>query len=281
MRLAPLSGAVGMIVDGLDLGALTDAQAASLDDAWNDHGLLVFRDQELDEAGHVRLAQQLGEIDVNRFFASVDGYDMIADVRKEPTDELNIGGGWHTDHTYDPEPARGSILVAREVPPVGGGTRFLSTELAWRTLPDDLKDRVAGLDAVHSSEHIFGEDSNYAKQMGERFGNQRLTNRSIHPVVIAHPATGAPNLYVNAAFTIELIGLEPQESSDLLTTLFKHIATVEHAHEFDWAPGSVAMWDNRSTWHWALNDYQGHRRVMHRITLAGDALERAALSQPV
>jgi taurine dioxygenase len=280
MKLAPLSEAVGMVVSGLQLGSLSDVQADLVNDAWAEHGLLVFRDQELTSDGHVRLAEQLGQIDVNRFFASVDGYDMIADVRKEATDELNIGGGWHTDHSYDPEPARGSILVARELPPVGGATRFLSTELAWRTLPEELKERVAGLDAVHSSEHIFGEDSNYAKQMGERFGNRTLTNRSVHPVVIAHPVTGTPSLYVNAAFTTELIGLDAEDSGVLLMTLFKHIAKVEHAHEFDWAPGSVAMWDNRSTWHWALNDYQGHRRVMHRITLAGDALDRAPLGQP-
>ncbi len=279
MEISPLCDAVGVTISGVQLRELTSEAAAEVDAAWNEHGLLVFRDQELDETGHVRLAEQLGEIDVNRFFAAVDGFEQIADVRKEVGDELNIGGGWHTDHSYDSEPARGSILVARDVPPVGGQTRFLSTTLAWQTLSDELKERVATLDAVHSSEHIFGPNSGYAKRMGDRFSNATAVNTNVHPVVIAHPVSGQPCLYVNPGFTTSVVGLEPDESKELLDTLLVHIAKREHAYELAWEPGMVAMWDNRSTWHWALNNYEGHRRQMHRITLAGVALGRAKASQ--
>lgn len=278
MKVTSLSEGVGVEVHDLELSALTSAEAELVNEAWAEHGLLVFRDQELTEQQHVEFAKKLGEIDVNRFFTNVEGFDEIADVLKEPTDALNIGGGWHTDHSYDIAPARGSILVARDLPPSGGDTRFLSTQRAWKTLPADLKDRVADLDAVHSSVHIFGPDSTYAKKIGQRFDNRhdvRLED-TIHPVVVAHPQTGEPSLFINPGFTIRLLGPSDEAANkELFDTLLIHIAQPAHSFQMSWQPGSVAMWDNRSTWHWALNDYEGHRRQMHRITLAGESLSRA------
>ena len=280
MRIEPVNDAVGATIHDVALSRLDDAQVAEITEAWARYGVLFFHDQDLTPDQHVALAEQLGEIDVNRFFARVEGHDVIAAVVKEPTDELNIGGGWHTDHSYDPAPAKGSILVARDVPPTGGDTQFLSTETAWRTLPQDLKDRVHGLVAIHSSDHIFGPKSDYAKRMGDRFGNSDAVNTSEHPLVIGHPITGNPILYVNPAFTIGIVGMDNAESKPLLDELYTHIASDEHMHQFKWAVGSVAMWDNRSTWHHALNDYPGHRRAMHRITLAGEPLTAANVPQP-
>ena len=284
MRTTPLTNVFGAQVDDVDLNSLSAADAALVNEAWSEHGLLVFRDQELTQDGHVQLAELLGDIDVNRFFKCVDGYDMIAAVTKEPTDVQNIGGGWHTDHSYDVAPARGSILVARDLPPTGGDTRYLSTQRAWETLPDELKERVAGLDAIHSGEHIFGPESAYAQRMGERFANAEaalVVGETVHPLVIAHPTTGRPCLYVNPGFTIGIVGLDQDEYRELIDELLVHIAKREHAYQLTWEPGTVALWDNRSTWHWALNDYDGHRREMHRITLAGDALRRAELPELV
>lgn len=283
MRTSALNESFGVEVHDLDLAALSAGDADKINQAWFEHGLLVFREQNLSEDDHLRLAEQLGEIDVNRFFLAVDGHESIANVRKEATDEINIGGGWHTDHSYDVEPARGSILVARDLPPTGGDTRFLSTQLAWQTLPDDLKARVAGLNAIHSGEHIFGPDSGYAQRMGDRFVNAEaavIVGETVHPLVIAHPATGAPSLYVNPGFTIGIEGFERDEYKALIDELFTHMGQDEHCYQLAWEPGTVAMWDNRSTWHWAFNDYEGHRREMHRITLAGAALDRAEVEQP-
>ncbi|MGI9610194.1 MAG: TauD/TfdA dioxygenase family protein [Acidimicrobiia bacterium] len=280
MQFEPVNASIGATVTGVALNNLSPAEVDEVNAAWAKYGVLFFHDQEISPDQHVILAEQLGDIDINRFFAHIDDYEMIADVRKEASDELNIGGGWHTDHSYDPEPAKGSILIARDVPPSGGDTRFLSTETAWRTLPDDLKAKVQNLEAVHSSEHIFGPDSDYAKQMGERFGNSSAVNTTTHPVVIAHPVTGNPVLYVNPAFTLGVVGLEPDESKQLLDTLHTHIGREEHSCQFSWSVGSVAIWDNRSTWHWALNDYPGYRRQMHRITLAGDPLYAAKVALP-
>ena len=279
MRIEPASDAVGATIHDVSLNDLDPTQVAEINAAWAKYGVLFFHDQDLSQEQHVALAEQLGEIDVNRFFAHVEDFEMIADVRKEPTDELNIGGGWHTDHSYDPAPAKGSILVARDIPPTGGDTQFLSAETAWRTLSTEMKNRVQGLVAIHSSEHIFGPDSSYAKRMGERFGNSSAVNTSEHPLVIAHPVTGNPILYVNPGFTIGIVGMEADESKVLLDELYTHMANEDLIHQFKWAVGSVAMWDNRSTWHHALNDYPGHRRAMHRITLSGEPLSAARESQ--
>jgi len=275
MRVTPVTEAVGAEVHGVDLTSLSDLEATDLESLWAKHGVLFFRDQHLSPHEHVALAKQLGDIDVNRFFAAVDGHSEIARVVKEASDLLNIGGGWHTDHSYDIEPARGSILVARELPPIGGDTRFLSTEAAYRSLPDELRSAVDGRMAFHTGEHIFGPDSGYAKKIGERFAGSANIGQAEHPAVIAHPVSGAPILYVNPGFTTHFVDMDPAKSKELLDALFIHMDQPQHSYQFTWEPGSVAIWDNRSTWHWALNDYPGYRRLMHRITLAGDALRAA------
>jgi len=265
---------VGAFVHGVDLADdLDDGAVAALKAALGEHGVLFFRDQTLPPDRHVALAEKFGGVNVNRFFAHVDGWPKIAEVRKEPEQKANIGGGWHTDHSYDVEPALGSILVARETPPVGGDTLFASMYAAYETLSDGLKETLAGLKAVHSSRHVFGKEARY-KNRGEdlngRLGNEDAAQQdSVHPVVIRHPISGRRALYVNPGFTLRFDGWTEEESKPLLDTLYSHAARPEFSYRFQWAAGSVAFWDNRATWHMALNDYQGHRRLMHRITVEG------------
>jgi taurine dioxygenase len=255
----------------LDADAVTSIRAA-----WAEHGALFFRDQELSEEDHIRFAEHFAEIDVNKFFTPVASHPRIAEVRKEADQEVNVGGGWHTDHSYDSIPARGSILVARDLPPTGGDTRFLSVGAAYDALSPGLQSTLEGLRAHHSNEHIFGKTDAAYDEDDVRFHNADSVGGATHPVVIEHPSTGRKLLYVNAAFTTHFVGWTVQESEPLLHFLYKHMASGGFDYQFEWKPGSVAMWDNRSTWHWALNDYQGHRRLMHRITVRGEALEPAA-----
>ena len=202
---------------------------------------------------------------------------MIAEVRKEPDQTENIGGGWHTDHSYDLDPVMGSILLARETPPTGGDTLFANMYSAHETLSDGLKRTLAGLRAVHSSRHVFGAQAERFKDtdndIGDRLGNaDAATQDSVHPVVIAHPISGRKVLYVNPGFTVGIDGWTKEESRGLLEMLYEHAKRPEHAYRFQWRPGSIAFWDNRATWHYAVNDYHGARRLMHRITLDGVAL---------
>ncbi|MGB3736946.1 MAG: TauD/TfdA family dioxygenase [Ilumatobacter sp.] len=272
MDITAASEHVGAIVSGVDLRDLDDSTVASIEQAWAEHGVLFFRDQHVSEDDHTAFAERFAEIDVNKFFTPVATHPQIAEVRKEADQIVNVGGGWHTDHSYDVEPARGSILVARDLPPSGGDTQFLSVGAAYDALSDGLKDTLSRLRAHHSNEHIFGKDAGYDED-DERFHNADAVGGATHPVVIRHPQTGRRLLYVNAAFTTHFVGWTREESKPLLDFLLGHIANGDFDYRFEWKPGSVAMWDNRSTWHWAHNDYHGQRRLMHRITVRGEVLE--------
>ena len=272
LDIQPLAGALGAEVHGIDLaGDICEAQFAELRHAFGEYGVIFFRDQGLSPEQHIGFAERWGAININRFFATVDGYPMIAEVRKEPHQEKNIGGGWHTDHSYDQIPALGSILYAHEVPESGGDTMFASMYLAYETLSDGLKQTLEGLRAVHSSRHVFG--ARRGNDLDERLGNHELaTQDAVHPVIIRHPDTGRKALYVNPGFTLHFEGWSVEESQSLLSYLYKHASRPEHTCRFRWRQGSMAFWDNRSTWHYALNDYPGQRRLMHRITVEGVAL---------
>ena len=165
VKITPVSVHVGAEVSDVDLRALTAEQAAELAAAWGEYGVLFFRDQELEPDDHIVFAEHFGSIDVNKFFQKVESHPQIAQVLKEPDQKRNIGSAWHTDHSYDAEPARGSILVAREVPPTGGDTLFLSVAAAYDALSEGLKTTLLRLRARHSNEHVFGKTSEHPKQL--------------------------------------------------------------------------------------------------------------------
>ncbi|MDW3098921.1 MAG: TauD/TfdA family dioxygenase [Alphaproteobacteria bacterium] len=281
----PLEG-VGAEIHGVDIAAgLSNTQFDTIHKAFSDHGLIFFRDQNISENDHIELARKFGNIDINRFFAAHPDFPEIAMVSKDVDQKDNIGGGWHTDHSYDQDPAMGSILVARELPDSGGDTMFSSMYAAYDNLSDGFKKMLEGLNAVHSATHIFGSGPvGYAAQTdaggsdgADAKGDGRIGNSSvadtmpdvIHPVIITHPLSGKKALYVNPAFTVRFEGWTEEESRPLMQQLFAECARPEYTHRFAWKPGSIAFWDNRATWHWAMNDYQGKRRVMHRITVEG------------
>ena len=273
MKISKASAAVGAIVEDVDVTALSDDQFAQLRDAIRDHGALFFRDQTLSPTEHIAFAKRWGAIDLNRFFKRREGYPEIAEVLKEADQQLNIGGGWHTDHSYDVAPAMGSILYALEIPPSGGDTLFAGMAAAYAALDDATKVRIDGLKALHGNAHVFGEGSEYRKAIGDRYTNaDQAGQTAIHPVVLTHPESGVKGLYVNPGFTLEIVDLEPEAGRALLEQLYAHIQQDRFHYRHRWREGDLAMWDNRSTWHYALNDYQGHRRYLNRITIEGVAL---------
>jgi taurine dioxygenase len=276
IQVRPVSSTVGAEIGGVDLARPLSADTVDeIRHALFEFGVVFFRDQEITPEQHVAFAQRFGEINVNRFFKPVNGYPMIAEVRKDSDQELNIGGNWHTDHSYDVAPAMGSLLYAREVPETGGDTLFASMYAAYDALSDGLKKTLESLHAFHSSRHVFGV-ATYA-QRGDLKGRvanpEAATQDAVHPVVVRHPSSGRKSLYVNPSFTVRFVGWSDDESRPLLQHLFQHAARPEFTYRFHWRPGSIAFWDNRCTWHYALNDYQGQRRLMHRVTVEGVPLE--------
>ena len=274
VEVNPVSGGVGVELSNIDIGnGVNDAEFSSIQQAFIDNGLVFLHNQNMTPEQHIEFAERWGDININRFFPKVSGYEKIAAVVKEKDQIVNIGGGWHTDHSYDKIPAMGSILLARETPPVGGDTLFACMYKAYESLSDGLKKTLEGMNAVHSSRHVFGDQSEYKKSLEDRFGNSDLaTQDAVHPVVITHPESRRKALYVNPGFTIHFEGWTANESKPLLDYLYQHATLMEHTTRFKWAEGSIAIWDNRCTWHYALNDYHGARREMHRITLEGSPL---------
>jgi len=270
---------VGAEILGVDIaGGLASSELETIKQTFSQHGLVFFRNQKISEADHIGLGEVFGDINVNRFFAANPEYPQIAMVSKEPDQIANIGGGWHTDHSYDVEPAMGSIIVARELPETGGDTWFTNMYKAFESLSPGLQDTLLGLKAVHSARHSFGSKKGYQSSKDARVGNAQVADAMedvIHPVVITHPLSGKKALYVNPGFTRRFEGWSREDSLPILKHLFEVAISDQFITKFQWRPGSIAFWDNRATWHCAQNDYPGQRREMHRITIEGCALVKA------
>ena len=275
INVKPLSGNIGAEIDGVNLKKISKEQFKEIKIVFGKYGVIFFRNQNLSPEEEIIFAELWGEININRFFTNLEGYPKIALVSKEPDQKKNIGGAWHTDHTYDLEPAMGSILFAHQVPKKGGDTLFSSMYAAYETLSDGLKDTLKNMYGRHSSRHVFGTSRAERNDdtVGRIINSDKAKQDAIHPVVITHPQTGKKALFVNPTFTLGFDGWSDEESKPLLNYLYSHATKPEFTCRFKWEEGSIAFWDNRSTWHLAVNDYHGQRRLMHRITIDGTRLK--------
>lgn len=275
INVKPLSGNIGAEIDGINLKKISKEQFKEIKIVFGKYGVIFFRNQNLSPEEEIIFAELWGEININRFFTNLEGYPKIALVSKEPDQKKNIGGAWHTDHTYDLEPAMGSILFAHQVPKKGGDTLFSSMYAAYETLSDGLKDTLKYMHGRHSSRHVFGTSRAERNDdtVGRIINSDKAKQDAIHPVVITHPETGRKALFVNPTFTLGFDGWSDEESIPLLNYLYSHATKPEFTCRFKWEEGSIAFWDNRSTWHLAVNDYHGERRLMHRITINGTRLK--------
>jgi taurine dioxygenase len=266
-----VAGALGAEVQGIDLArALDDDQAAALRNAWHEHLVLFFRDQHLTPAQFMAFARRIGRPVEYPFVKGIEGYPEIIEVKKLAHETVNFGGIWHSDTTYLAEPPMASMLLARETPPFGGDTLFANMYLAYETLSEGMRRMLDGLRAVNSSAKADVSRTREDRIKSDGRADSREEYVAEHPVVRTHPETGRKALYVNVAHTVRFADMTEAESAPLLAYLFAHQVRPEHTCRFVWQPGSIALWDNRCTQHNPVNDYHGHRRVMHRITLAGD-----------
>jgi taurine dioxygenase len=272
VTVKPLATACGAEIFGVDLAREEDpATFAEIRKALLDHGVIFFRDQSITPERHKAVTRRFGEIVVHGTYKSLDGHPEIMPVVKEKADRHNIGDSWHTDMSFLEEPPLGSILVAREVPPHGGDTLFASQYLAYETLSPGLRAALDGMKAVHSDRFLNARiaERNASRSTQLRDDRQGVITSAVHPVVRTHDETGRKALYVNYPFTEHFLDMTREESLPLLTYLYAHASRPEFTCRFRWAPGSIAFWDNRCCQHYALNDYSGVRREMHRITIAG------------
>ena len=258
----PVSGAIGVEVDGLDLSrSLPDATLGELREALLNHLVLFFRDQTLTPRQFAALAARFGELHVVSFGAPHPGVPQVMLVSSEENETLRFAGKWHSDVSWDRCPAMGSLLYAVEVPEFGGDTLFSNMYLAYLSLSESMRGVIAGLRALHTA--------SLPHEAADRVADldQDLVS---HPIVRTHPETGDKALFVNEYFTSKIEGMTDAESEPLLKFLCAHAARPDFCCRFQWRAGSLAFWDNRCTQHYATSGYPDVHRLMQRITIVGD-----------
>jgi len=270
LKIRRVAGALGAEISGVDLSAdLPDAVIAQIRRALVEHQVIFFRDQSLTPERQVAFGRRFGPLNIHPYVSGMPGHPEVMEIIKEPEDKVNFGGGWHSDMSFLETPAIGSILHAVELPDYGGDTLFASQAAAFEALSPALRATLEGLNAVHSASREYsakGHSAQKRKTMSVVEAEGQV-GEFVHPVVKAHPETGRKALFVNPAFTMRFDGWTKRESKPLLDFLFEHCRYEGFTCRFSWTPGAVAFWDNRSVWHFALNDYPGQRRHMRRVTV--------------
>ncbi len=275
ISVEPIAGALGAEIAGIDLsGPLSDRAIGEIRAALLKHLVIFFHDQHLTPEQQLEFGRRFGALQVHEFVEAMAGYPEILEVRKEPEETRNFGGGWHTDVSYLERPSLGSVLYAREVPEFGGDTMFANQYRAYETLSDGMKAMLDGMTAIHSARRPYGPNAARAQAYGPssmHFVFSEAAHAEIeHPVVRTHRETGKKALYVNRTFTLRFKDMTEEESAPLLSYLCDHAVRPEFTCRFRWRANSIAFWDNRCAQHNAINDYGGERRVMRRVTIEGE-----------
>ncbi len=269
IEVQPVAGSLGAEIRGVNVAAtLADAIVLEIRQALLDHLVIFFRDQKLAPREQLAFAQRFGEPMEYPQLKGLPECPMITPVLKLEHEQINFGGVWHSDTTYLAQPPMASMLYALEIPPYGGDTIFANQYAAYETLSEGLRKVLDGLTAVNTS--TKADASKTREERLKSAGTEMKVLSGQHPVVRTHPETGRRALYVNIGHTSHFKGWTEEESRPLLEHLWRHQVKPEFTCRFQWQPGSIAFWDNRCAQHNAVNDYAGFRRLMHRVTLAGD-----------
>ncbi|MGA0602721.1 TauD/TfdA dioxygenase family protein [Caulobacter sp. KR2-114] len=275
--ITPQAGGFGAVVTGLDLSRpLPPATLAQVRAAWAEHAVLSFPGQPLSLEQLEALTLQFGPFGEDPFIRPMPGHPNVLELRREPDETAkNFGAGWHSDWSFQARPPAGTILHGQEVPLVGGDTLFADCRRAWDSLSPAMQAMLAPLRAVHSARQAYGTQGVFARETEAR-AMQIVTGEAaeatqVHPLVVVHPVSGRRALFVNPVYTVGIEGMTREEGLAILRFLFERIVEARFVFRHRWAADTLLLWDNRSTLHFAEGGYDGHRRVMHRTTLAGDA----------
>ena len=277
IAIHPVAGALGAEISGVDLSRpLDDATFGAIERALHDYLVIFFHDQRLTPEQHLALTRRFGPISRSPYIKHMDDYPDIIAVLKE-ADERKIstfGNAWHSDFSFLVEPPMGSVLYAREVPSHGGDTLFANMYAAYEALSPGLRRLLDGLRAIHTGKPYgvggLAPDLAVSRSIGIERNNPEADRETAHPVVRVHPATGRKALFVNSIYTTRFDGMTAAESRPLLKFLYAHATQPEFTCRLRWRQGDLAVWDNRCTLHYAINDYDGQRRLMHRTTIKGE-----------
>ena len=274
----PITPSIGAEIDGIDVRVINNDQIESIRRALDRYMLILLRDQDLDLDSMCEFSALFGELMALPYIAPIPTHPNVIRVLKE-AEEIDMGvfgGEWHSDFSFLAQPPSTSILYARDIPLLGGDTLWANMVEAYRTLPEIIGDQLDSRFAVHTGTPYGARN---APDPEEQFkgsiqidrNNPEADKETMHPVVCRHPVTGEEMLFINPTYTIRIEGYVEAESRELLNRLFQHCTRPETCCRIRWRPGTLALWDNRRTMHYAVNDYDGHRREMWRTTLKGHA----------
>lgn len=270
IAVLPLTGGIGAEISGVDISEPLPAETiAEIRQALLDHLVIFLRDQEITPEQQIAFVSRFGEPDLYPFVKGLEDYPEITPVLKLPEETVNFGGIWHSDTVYQAQPPMGTVLYAKELPPMGGDTLFANQYQAYEALSAPLRDFLDGLTAINSAAKGSAAATRSDRVAHAGTGRQEVLEAE-HPVVRTHPETGRKALYVNTGHTVRFAGMTEAESTPILEYLYQHQIKPEFCCRFVWSPGAVAFWDNRCAQHYPVNDYHGHTRLLHRITLKGD-----------
>ncbi len=277
ITVTPQPTGFGASVIGLDLSKpLPAAVLAEVKAAWARHGVLAFPGQPLNLDALEAFTLQMGAFGKDPFIKPMAGRPNVLELRREPDEKAtNFGAGWHSDWSFQDAPPAATILRSEVTPPVGGDTLFCDTARAYEALSPTMQAMLAPLRAIHSAARPYGTQGSFAKETAARtmqiITSKEAEKTHAHPLVRTHPVTGRKALFISPVYTVGVEGLTPPETDALLGFLFKHMVQDAFIYRHHWQAGMVLMWDNRCTMHLAEGGYDGHLRLMHRTTVAGDA----------
>ncbi len=272
MEVQLLSGALGAEVRGIDLKDSSQENWNVINNLMLEHKVVFFRNQNISCEEQINLAKKFGPLERHVYVKGLKDFPEILRIIKGKEEKHQWGETWHTDVSYNPKPTKVIILRSRKIPPVGGDTMFSNMEIAYETLDEEIKKRIEGKKAIHSS---LGAAA-FVDQYQEMEGNGNLEEYSIeHPIVRTHPETNKKILYVNSMYTKKILDMNKDESDNILKKIFDHQERLDFTCRFKWTENAVAIWDNRSTQHQGLTDFfpgkgLGHERIMDRIAIEGD-----------
>ena len=284
VQVLPSGGALGAEITGVDLSSdIDEASFRRIEQAFANHSVVVFRNQTLSEEAHIAFSRRFGELEVHvgaRYLhprhPEIRVNSNIIENGK-PIGATDAGQYWHTDLSYMAKPSKCSLLYALEVPVQDGkalgDTLFVSAVAAYQALPNQMKERLHGLRAIHSYAYRYYQLTDAGQRRPELTAQQKAKAPDVsHPVVRTHEVTGKKCLFVNAGFTTAIEGMPDEESRQLLNELFAHVVRPEFMYRHHWAVGDLLMWDNTATQHFAVADYElPFRRKMQRTTVTGTA----------
>ena len=264
IEVRPISGAGGAEIRGVDLSQeLDNATAGAVHDALLRYIAIFFPGQQLTPQAMERFVRRFGDPLVHPYLHPVEGSPYVHELRKEPSQTVNFGNGWHADFTFLERPSAANALYARTVPAFGGDTVFINTAMAYDCLSEGMKRMLGGMRAVHRVHPRYVTDVDVMSNQKGKVTEEQ----SIHPVIRTHPETGRKILYLNPSFVPQFEDMTEAESRPLLDYLTNFMAQPEFQIRYRWAADTFGIWDNRTSLHTALNDYQGQLRVMHRMVV--------------